>query len=185
MKVCEKCGCNFVNVKSKTKFCSSDCSRQSKSDKISKNMIGKQAGRSFAKGFDVRRFMKKDGGHECNVCHMIFESGQHLGGHMKTHKPFDDIRRDGSRKKFLICEHGHQCWVCKNVEWMSKPIPLELDHIDGNPGNNEISNLRLLCPNCHAQTSTYKGKNTHRTDVDNSSRKAMYDALVKASKNRI
>ncbi len=47
------------------------------------------------------------------------------------------------------------CSNCKNTEWMGNPIPLELDHIDG---NNE-DNLRLLCPNCHAQTDTYRGKN--------------------------
>lgn len=53
----------------------------------------------------------------------------------------------------------HQCSECKNTEWNGKPIPLELDHIDGVHHNNELSNLRLLCPNCHAQTDTYRGKN--------------------------
>jgi len=43
--------------------------------------------------------------------------------------------------------------------WMKKQIPLEIDHIDGHCTNNERSNLRLICPNCHAQTDTYKGKN--------------------------
>lgn len=42
---------------------------------------------------------------------------------------------------------------------MGQPIPIELDHIDGNPENNELDNLRLICPNCHAQTPTYKGAN--------------------------
>lgn len=51
------------------------------------------------------------------------------------------------------------CSSCKLVEWLGKPIPLELDHIDGDNSNNSLENLRLLCPNCHAQTSTYRGKN--------------------------
>ena len=38
-------------------------------------------------------------------------------------------------------------------------ISLEIDHIDGDNKNNEISNLRYLCPNCHALTDTYRGKN--------------------------
>ena len=40
-----------------------------------------------------------------------------------------------------------------------KHIILDLDHIDGNNRNNQLSNLRFLCPNCHSQTETYKGRN--------------------------
>lgn len=53
----------------------------------------------------------------------------------------------------------HQCSSCNLREWQGKPIPIELDHIDGNHSNNNLSNLRLLCPNCHAQTDNYRGKN--------------------------
>ena len=47
------------------------------------------------------------------------------------------------------------CSSCNLTEWLNEPIPLELDHIDGNPFNHCLVNLRLLCPNCHAKTSTY------------------------------
>lgn len=49
----------------------------------------------------------------------------------------------------------HKCYQCNNTIWNNKPIPLELEHIDGNHSNNSLDNLILLCPNCHAQTSTY------------------------------
>lgn len=51
------------------------------------------------------------------------------------------------------------CSCCGNSEWLGKEIPLELDHINGIRTDNRLENLRLLCPNCHAQTDTYRGKN--------------------------
>lgn len=62
-------------------------------------------------------------------------------------------------KKYLIEERGWICQNCSLGEWLGAPIPLELDHISGNPMDNNLDNLRLLCPNCHAQTPTAKGRN--------------------------
>lgn len=62
-------------------------------------------------------------------------------------------------KNYLFNTRGHRCEVCGITQWIGKPAPLELDHRDGNPHNNALDNVRLICPNCHAQTATYKGKN--------------------------
>ena len=58
-----------------------------------------------------------------------------------------------------------KCEYCKNTEWEGKPIPLEVHHKDGNKYNNELSNLEILCPNCHYFTDTYKTKNIKNADV--------------------
>jgi hypothetical protein len=53
----------------------------------------------------------------------------------------------------------YQCEECKLTEWRWKSISLELDHIDGDRTNHKLKNLRILCPNCHSQTETYRSKN--------------------------
>ncbi len=62
--------------------------------------------------------------------------------------------------KSKLLEEGlieNVCDECSNEgEWMGKSITLELDHIDGDRFNNEFENLRILCPNCHSQTPTFR-----------------------------
>lgn len=119
----------------------------------------------------VRRgeLLKRDYTRKCEVCDKLFANGRLLWDHKRIlHKEFSTIKKDATRKRYLIAVRGHRCEVCKLDIWCDKSIPIELDHIDGNPENNVIENLRLICPNCHAQTDTYKGKNVGR--VKNSKR---------------
>lgn len=51
------------------------------------------------------------------------------------------------------------CECCGLSEWNGQSIPLELHHLNGNNRDNRIENLKILCPNCHAMTDSYRGKN--------------------------
>lgn len=63
-----------------------------------------------------------------------------------------------SAKRIRLIEDGikdNRCECCGFSEWMDKPIPLELHHIDFNHYNNDINNLQILCANCHMQAHNY------------------------------
>lgn len=64
----------------------------------------------------------------------------------------------------LVEDRGHKCESCGLSSWLKIPIALELEHIDGNNSNNINSNLKLLCPNCHAQTPTWRRWKTRSID---------------------
>lgn len=91
------------------------------------------------------------------------------GGHVvcSPAKSLNEILVDGSEYKSYrlakrLLKEGikeHRCELCGNDEWMGRPIPLELHHINGIHTDNRLDNLQLLCPNCHALTDNYRGKN--------------------------
>lgn len=67
-----------------------------------------------------------------------------------------------SRFKKQLIANGmlpNQCAICLlPAEWNNQPLSLQLDHVDGDRNNQTLSNLRLLCPNCHSQTENFAGK---------------------------
>lgn len=87
-------------------------------------------------------------------------------------------------KRRLILEHyiEDKCSICG---WNKKPegnefTPCELDHIDGNPMNHRLDNLRLLCPNCHSLTKTYRFR---RGKTNEAQGRKLLDAIEANSTN--
>lgn len=99
-------------------------------------------------------------------------SVEHLKGKAWQKDSFDYSRFvDGSKMtsaaaaKGLILKRGNVCESCGNFEWFGYPIPLEVHHKDGNKHNNDEDNLSLLCPNCHALTDNFRGRNSNKMHV--------------------
>lgn len=63
-------------------------------------------------------------------------------------------------REWLITNHvkENKCEICGLTTWLDQPLVCELHHKDGNSHNNCLSNLMMVCPNCHSQTPTYKNK---------------------------
>lgn len=68
--------------------------------------------------------------------------------------------RSDTLKKRLFKEglKEYKCEKCGITNWNGKEIVLELHHINGNHFDNRLENLQILCPNCHSQTPTHRGK---------------------------
>lgn len=152
-------------IKSKTEALEKFNSLQLSCKECKKPISYKQRRNNFCNHTCAAIFTNKKRGRKyfCAKCSISLNKNHKYCDFCKS--SFEFIKTDKVRKLFLIKERGRKCEVCNNDEWMGKPIPIELDHINGNSDDNLKSNLRLICPNCHAQTPTYKIKNIGKGSV--------------------
>ena len=78
---------------------------------------------------------------------------------IETTGVFEHVRSKNYTKRYLVEKRGHACMICKTTVWCGQPVPLILDHTDGDSTNNKVDNIRLVCGNCDMQLPTYKNKN--------------------------
>ena len=151
-KKCLTCEKEFKSLKSEDRiYCSQSCSAtdtNSKRIKLNiKRVDCKYCGEKFSKNKRNSIYCSK----KCLIDFRNVKKSESVElGIVKNMKILKD---------YLKRKDGCSCKICKMDKWNDLDIPLVLDHIDGNPYNNFPDNLRLICPNCDAQTSTYKGKN--------------------------
>ena len=156
MKQCLECG--KILLKQKNKFCDKSCA-------------AKYNNRVFPKRGKKERI--------CKNCGKIIDKYQNIYCDIKCRDEYQfkmktlprfyegKLSENNTIRKVLIYLHGEKCVDCGcNGTWNNKSLTLQVDHKDGNSDNNNPTNLRLLCPNCHTQTPTYCGggekKNTKR-----------------------
>lgn len=91
-------------------------------------------------------------------------------------------RQTGNLKKRLL-KTGLLKGLCEKCgqgpQWHGELLVLQLDHKNGDPTDNRLANLRLLCPNCHSQTPTFTGRNKKRGPMKN------YDGKIVVNKQKI
>ena len=78
------------------------------------------------------------------------------------------VPMQSDKLKIRLINEGYlepQCDICGITRWLDGEVPLQLDHKDGNKDNNNLKNLRLLCPNCHALTPQYRLKNEFKGET--------------------
>ena len=152
---CRKCDKKFVPKKGTINYCSLSCRNSrnfSEQTKEKKSCITKRKwldGTYSLVDWDnvnnnVEKISKSFGVWEKKAYDRLF-NGEKL--HIQT------------LRKILIWDVENCCELCNTSEWLGSAITLEVHHIDGNNKNNELSNLQILCPNCHSQTDNYRAKN--------------------------
>lgn len=88
------------------------------------------------------------------------------------------VHSDRLRRLMLAAGVTDRCALCETEPaWRGRPLPLEVDHVDGNWRNNRLENLRLLCPNCHSATDTYRGRNKGRGSGSGRAAKPLVDVV--------
>lgn len=109
---------------------------------------------------------------ELDTTHFIDRrSAENLkAAHLKTTIPIEDILVEGSTygtsnlSKRLVREglKKYACERCGLTEWLGEKLSLELDHINGVNNDHRLENLKLLCPNCHSLTPTWRGRGRNK-----------------------
>lgn len=165
MNKCKNCLADIPNGR---KFCCSSCSATYNNRLYPKRTNGRKKPNCLVCGKEIKgRYDRKYCSNKCQGKEKASKRAIEVYDLIKN-EDFDKIGNKASidrmSKKHLISIYGDKCMKCGWNEinnWTGK-IPIELNHIDGNPENHNITNLELLCPNCHSLTEFNKSRGKGR-----------------------
>ena len=149
-KKCIRCGAVIPYDARKNSYCSKSCSA-----KANNQLLRKDPPKCHLCGNNCKR-----GCVYCSQKCCLEHNKQKIVAKINNGEKVGVVRI----RKYLIEVRGARCELCgwEKINPSTKKCPIDLDHIDGNHQNNLLSNLRLICPNCHSLTPTYKALNVGR-----------------------
>jgi hypothetical protein len=168
MEKCKKCGNDFTPQKGLKSYCSLACRNSRERSEETKRKIGDGVLKS-EKFWESVKNTKKWFDYKANAV-----KAKETWNKKILNADFQTLSFDRLRKRIKL-EQKNRCNRCGIDSWNDKPLILELEHIDGNHSNNERNNLEAICPNCHSQTETWRGRNKQ-----NKRNKVSDDEIVKA-----
>lgn len=136
---CKVCGNPTATCRAT--YCSLACFQLDRSDRLEKTFAKIDIARRIVRAKSVSRSQTR------KVRFDRIEAAGRLSGNARL------------ARQYLLARRPHNCEICKGTTWCGAPMPLVVDHIDGDYTNNTLVNLRLVCGNCDMQLPTYKGRN--------------------------
>ncbi len=164
MKICPKCNIEHNN---KGLFCSRSHANSRNFSEESKKKKSAANKKFFSSLSDVERIKFAHSKIEKQDFIQTQNNATNVKRLQAWNKPYEDMSI-GSLRKRLLHESNYKCNICnQGTEYNGKYLTLELDHIDGDNKNNTRENLRILCPNCHSQTPTFRARNIKSNKIFN------------------
>jgi len=141
-KVCRCCGDLIPFEKRKCNFCNHTCAARYNNRGICHNpQVNKK----------------------CKGCERSVPKGRRYCSDQCAENAKENKIREGTASLFVVwnwlLKRVKECQICGISQWNGLPLKLEGDHINGDPTDNRLANIRVICPNCHPQSPTYKNKN--------------------------
>lgn len=148
-KICLTCSKALLYDKRKNDHCSKACADISKTTRSTEK--------------NCRNCLKELTRHQyvyCSLeCQSALKSSSRLTKVLETGTFEGVASTPATIKKTLLEIQGRKCSICGLTEWQNQPIPLVMDHINGNAEDNSLANLRLVCGSCNMQLPTFTSRN--------------------------
>ena len=159
---CKEC---LVDIPKHKKFCNQSCAAKYNNKHYSKRTKGRVKPKCLNCGkiIDDQRYDRKYCNSKCQGEKRRKDVFQKVANEEFTSLG-NKASIDRTSKQYLIQLHGEKCMKCgwdEKNKWTNK-VPIELNHIDGNPENHSLSNLELVCPNCHSLSEFTKRRGKGR-----------------------